>query len=72
MLLKIDGLVQVVVYNMVLGGLFADVVVRGRHADEMDLVEGETLRTDPRVLLALLAVVEHFAAQRLVGIVSVI
>lgn len=38
----------------------------------MDLVEGEALRTDPRVLLALLAVVEHFAAQRLVGIVSVI
>lgn len=69
-LLQVDWLVQVIVDDVVLGGLLADVVVRGRHADQVDLVEGEALGADPRVLLALLAVVEDLAAQRFVGIVS--
>jgi len=46
-LLEVDRLVKVVVHYVVLGGLLADVVVRGRHADQMDLVEGETLGADP-------------------------
>jgi len=46
-LLEVDRLVQVVVHYVVLGGLLADVVVRRRHADQMDLVEGETLGADP-------------------------
>lgn len=70
-LLKIDWLVQVIVHNMILGGLLADVVVRGRHADQVDLMEGEALRADPRVLLAILTIVEHLAAQRFIGIVTI-
>jgi len=46
-LLEVDRLVKVVVHYVVLGGLLADVVVRGRHADQVDLVEGEALGADP-------------------------
>lgn len=70
MLLQIDRLVQIVVHNVILGRLLADVVVRRGHANQVDLMEGEALGADPRVLLALLAVVEDLAAQRLVGVVA--
>lgn len=46
-LLQIDRLVEVVVDDVVLGGLLADVVVRGGHADQVDLVEREALGADP-------------------------
>lgn len=46
-LLQIDRFVEVVVDDVVLGGLLADVVVRGGHADQVDLVEREALRADP-------------------------
>lgn len=70
MLLQIDRLVEIVVHDMILGGLLADVVVRGGHANQVDLVEGEAFGADPRVLLALLAVVEDLTAQRLIGVVT--
>lgn len=70
MLLQIDGLVEIIVDYMILGGLLADVVVRGWHANQVDLVEREALGADPRMLLTLLAIVEHFAAQRLISIVT--
>lgn len=70
MLLQIDGLVEIVVDNMVLGGLLADVVVRWGHANQMDLMEGEALGTDPRMLLALLAVMEDLTIERFIGIVA--
>lgn len=71
MLLQIDWLVQIVIDNVVLGGLLADVVVRWGHANQMDLMKGEALGAYPRMLLTLLAVMEHLAAQRLIRIVAV-
>lgn len=70
MLLQIDGLVEIVVDNMILRGLLADVVVRWGHANQMDLMESKALRADPRMLLTLLAVVEDLTVQRLIGIVA--
>lgn len=69
-LLHVQRFVQVVVDHMVFGGLGADVVGCWWHADEMDLMEGESFRADPGVLLVLLAVVEHFAVETFVGVVA--
>lgn len=69
-LLHVQSLVQVVVDHVVLGRLRANVVGRWWHADQVNLMEGEALRADPRVLLVLLAVVEHLTVQTLIGVIA--
>lgn len=75
-LLEVQRLVQVVVHEVVLRALLA--VDLGRptsapsrgHADQVDLVEGEALRTYPGVAGVVLAVVENLAVQLLIGVVA--
>ena len=70
MLLHVDRLVEIIVDEVILGRLLADVVPGRWHADQVHLMEGKALRADPRVLLVLLAVVEHLAAEALVRVVA--
>lgn len=66
----VDRLVEVVVDEVILGRLLADVVAGWWHTDQVHLMECEAFRTDPGVFLIFLAVVEHFAAQTFVSVVS--
>lgn len=72
MLFHVERLVQIVIDHMILGRLGANVVRCRRHADQVDLMEREALRANPRVLLAFLAVVEHLTLETLVSVVSAI
>lgn len=60
--LHVNWLVEIVVDKVVLRGLFTDVVAGRWHANQVHLMERESFRAYPGVLLVLLAVVEHFAA----------
>lgn len=71
MLFDVDGFVEEIVDDVVLWWLLANVIARRWHANQMDLVEDETFRTHPRVLLVLLTVMEHLAIHTFVGVVSV-
>lgn len=70
-LVHIQGFVQVLVHKVVLGRLLANVLAARGHADQMDLVEGEALGTDPGVLLVIGTIMEHLATQSLVRVVAV-
>lgn len=69
-LLNVDGLVEEIVDDVVFGRLLTGVIVWWWHTYQMHLMELETFRANPWVLLVLLTVVEHLATHALVGIVS--
>lgn len=71
MFFKVDWLVEIVVDDVIFLRLLTDVIMGWWHTNQMYLVESEPFRANPRMTLAILAVMEHFAVNSVISVVSV-